>query len=91
MSDAFFGALKEKRDEAVAKIEELTKDEGVTCPTDDILRIVDNTIAGVLDVVEEQYTSIVTATAVDSQGDECGVDLSILPDLSTLFFETVNN
>lgn len=90
MSDAFFGAVKEKRDEVLAKISEQLENEGGHYRFDDAIRDIDSVISGVLDVVEEQYESLITATAVDSEGEDVSVELSITTELSTLFMETVN-
>lgn len=90
MSDAFFGAVKEKRDEVLTAISEQMENEHGRYRFDDAIRHIDQAISGVLDVVEEQYESLITATAVDSEGDDVSVELSITTDLSTLFMETVN-
>lgn len=90
MSDAFFGAVKEKRDECLKFITETTENNSGITPMEDIIRAVDSVICGVLDVVEEQYETLVTATAEDSEGDLVSVELSITSELSTLFMEAVN-
>lgn len=93
-ADSFIGSIKEKRTEALAKYEELLVadfDSGGKPDFHGIARtVVDQVIGGVLDVVEEQYESIVTGTATDSEGEEVSVELFITSNLSTLYSEEVN-
>lgn len=90
MVDKFIAAIKEKRDEHLAAVTERITDQNGHYDYDDRKKDTDLIISAVLDVVEEQYESIVTATAIDSEGEDIGVDMSISPNLSTLYMEEVN-
>lgn len=97
--DNFVSAVKEKRAEALEafqeKVIELKNLEGV----DNGVEILKNSAAfaldklagGILDVIEERYTDLVTGTATDAEGEEVSVELSIVTDLSTLYFEEVSS
>lgn len=95
MVDKFISAVKEKRTEALATFETLLVaafDDGEKPNYNRIAATaIDQAISGTLDVVEEQYETLITATATDSEGEEVGVDMSCASDLSTLYMEEVNN
>lgn len=87
MSDAFFIAVKEKRNEALAFFNERIEANGGIFPVEELSLGIDSLVSGVLDVVEEQYESIVTASTDD---EDTIIDLTIVSNLSTLFMEEVN-
>ena len=93
--DNFISAVKEKRDEACAAYEVALVaafDDGGKPDWHSLAaKAIDQAIVGVLDLVEERYADLVTGTATDSEGEECSVELSITPDLSTLYFEEVSS
>lgn len=93
--DNFVSAVKEKREEAAKVLDaEWAKALEVEDEPDlrgIALKAIDSAIGGVLDVVEERYTDLVTGTATDSEGEEVSVELSIVTDLSTLYFEEVSS
>lgn len=98
--DTFISAVKDKRNEAIeivlASMVDLGKNnEDLKAPlaalADTAYTAIDKAVAGTLDVVEEQYESLVIASAIDSEGEEVDVSLGITADLSTLFFEEISN
>ncbi|ARV77004.1 hypothetical protein PHABIO_373 [Pseudomonas phage Phabio] len=93
--DTFISAVKDKRNEARELYEkELVAafDEGGKPDWHGIAaRAIDHAVAGVLDVVEEQYESIVAGAALDSEGEEVDVSLTVMAELSTLYFEEISN
>jgi hypothetical protein len=93
--DAFIGAVKVKRDEAVEYF--MSEDfhqalgNGVEPPDVAIKKGLDQLVGAVLDVVAERYEDIVEGTATDSEGEECTVNLTCSSELSTLYFEEVSS
>lgn len=96
--DTFISAVKDKRNDALDvfedKVRELSKDK--TNDGADVLKgaavaALDHLAGGILDVVEEQFESIVAGAALDSEGEEVDVNLTVASDLSILFFEEINN
>lgn len=90
MSDVFFAAVKEKRNEVLSTISERMQNQNGQYEYDDAIRDIDLVVSGVLDVVEEQFESLVNGIAVDSEGEDVSVELSITSNLSTLYMEEVN-
>lgn len=94
-ADAFIGAVKVKRDEAVEYF--LSEDfhqalaNGVEPPDVAIKKGLDQLVGGVLDVVNERYEDIIEGSATDSEGEEVSVSLTCGFELSTLYFEEVSN
>lgn len=96
--DTFISAVKDKRNDALDVFEDKVRELGKDKTNDgaDVLKgaavaALDYLAGGILDVVEEQYESLVIAIAIDSEGEEVDVSLGITADLSTLFFEEINN
>lgn len=96
--DNFVSAVKEKRNDSVNAVltamVELGKDnEDLKAPlaalADVAYDAIDKAVGGTLDVVEERYADLVTGTATDAEGEEVSVELSIVSELSTLYFEEV--
>lgn len=85
--DNFIGAVKVKRDEILEEFSATLENQSGHLDQDDAIRYVDKLIGGVLDVVEEQYGSIITAET--DSGEE--VLTTCASDLSTLYFEEVSN
>lgn len=90
MSDVFFAAVKEKRNEVLSTISERMQNQNGQYEYDDAIRDIDLVVSGVLDVVEEQFESLVNGIAVDNEGEDVSVELSITSNLSTLYMEEVN-
>lgn len=96
--DTFISAVKDKRNDALDvfadKVRKLSKDDnndGADVLKGAAVAALDYLAGGILDVVEEQYESLVIAVAIDSEGEEVDVSLGITADLSVLFFEEISN
>lgn len=97
--DNFISAVKVKRDESVETFQEKVIElKNATGPDNgaEILKqaasfALDTLAGGILDLFEERYADLVTGSATDSEGEEVSVELTITPDLSTLYFEEVSS
>lgn len=91
--DNFVAAVKEKRNEALEYFlsEDFAQAQAADDPEVAVKVGLDKLVGGVLDVVEERYADLVTGTATDAEGEEVSVELTITPDLSTLYFEEVSS
>lgn len=90
--DNFFASLKEKRGEAVDYFtsEEFLQLQASESPEAAAVKGVDQLIAGILDVVEERHSDIITADLVEGD-DEPTVLVTCTTDLANLYFEQVNS
>lgn len=96
--DTFISAIKDKRNDALDvftdKVRELNKDntnDGADVLKGAAVAALDYLAGGILDVVEEQFESIVSGAAVDAEFEEVDVNLTVANDLSTLYFEEISN
>ncbi len=86
-TESFIGAVKVKRDEALAFFNEKLEANGGILPVEDIAIGVDSLVGGVLDVLNDQYEEIITAEIDDDNNPI----ISCVSDLSTLYFEEVSS
>lgn len=90
--DNFVSAVKEKRNEAVEYFlsEDFMQAQAAADTPDTAIKVgLDKLVGAILDVVEERYADLIEATATTDDGEPALVEMTITPELSTLYFEEV--
>lgn len=95
--NAFIAAVKEKRDEAIRSFSMAAEgmNNGTRSDTTFMLeniKAVDQAIMAVLDLVEERIEELVDVSALTEEGEPASrVDIEIISDLSTKYFDQVSS